>query len=451
MKHEFDELLRSFETTIGDPEAFDLHPSDIAYLLRKLHHRDHEKFLNFLNEVPKELLGDVLLELPEKIKDEAIDYLSPEELSEAVRALDSDDATDLHRDISEHDEEKSQAVFEALDEEDQEEITILSSYEDDQAGAFMQVELFDAKLSETIGEAVGRLREKKLEGELTNIYQVFIIDDNRQLLGAMGLEDLIIYDFGITFDEIISQSDYDTRSASGVAKIKDVALTFEKYDLAVMPVVDYKGRLIGRITSDDIYDVIEEVATKQVYNLAGVNEDAESEDQFLGVVRKRSSWLFINLLTAIIASIVIAMFDDTLQAFIPLAILMPIVASMGGNAGTQTLTVVVRQMALGEIDNHNARLVLQREIMIALFNGAIFALIMSVIAYFWFHTWLLGGVIALSMLINLFAAGFFGAMIPLLLKRLDIDPAVGSTVLLTTATDVIGFLSFLGLAKLIIL
>lgn len=451
MKHEFHDLLRAFESTIDDPENFDLHPSDIAYLLRKLQHHDHEKFLSFLNMVPGDLLGDVLLELPEKVKDEAIDYLSPEELTQAVESLDSDDATDLHQDISDKDEEKSQAVFESLDEEDQDEITMLSSYEEGQAGAFMQTELFDANLTETIGEAIGRLREKKLSGELDNIYQVFIVDDSKKLLGAMALEDLIIYDFGITFDEIIASGDYETRSVSGVDKIEDVALTFEKYDLAVVPVVDFKGKLAGRITSDDIYDVIEEVATKQVYNLAGVNEDAESEDQFFGVVKKRSSWLFVNLFTAIIASIVIAMFDETLQAYIPLAILMPIVASMGGNAGTQTLTVMVRQMALGEIDSHNSRHVLQREIFIALFNGMIFALAMSVIAFLWFHTWLLGGVIALSMLINLFAAGFFGAMIPLFLKRLDVDPAVGSTVLLTTVTDVIGFLSFLGLAKLILL
>jgi magnesium transporter len=451
MKHEFDELLRSFESTLDEPENFDMHPSDVAYLLRKLHSRDHEKFYSYLDAIPGDTLGDVLLELPEKIKDEAIDHLSPEDLREAVESLDSDDATDLHQDISEQDEQKSQAIFEALDEEDQEEITILSSYEDDQAGAFMQIELFDANLTETIGEAIARLREKKLSGELTNIYQVFIVDDNHQLLGAMGLEDLIIYDFGITFDEIIASGDYETRSASGVEKIEDIAMTFEKYDLAVMPVVDFKGKLVGRITSDDIYDVIEEIATKQVYNLAGVNEDAESEDQFFGVAKKRSSWLLVNLFTAIIASIVIAMFDETLSAYIPLAILMPIVASMGGNAGTQTLTVMVRQMALGEIDTHNAKEVLKREVLISLFNGLLFAGLMSVIAYVWFHAWMLGVVIALSMLINLFAAGFFGATIPLLLKRLDVDPAVGSTVLLTTVTDVIGFLSFLGLAQWILL
>ncbi|MDH5465725.1 MAG: magnesium transporter, partial [Thiovulaceae bacterium] len=376
---------------------------------------------------------------------------TPTELTLAVESLESDDATDLTQDIFDKDEDKFNKVIEALGIEDQEEITKLSSYDDDQAGAFMQTELFDAKLTDTIGAAVNNLRTKKLSGELANIYQVFIVDDSHNLLGAMALEDLIIQDFDVTFDEIIANGDYDTYSVTGIDKIEDVAKTFEQYDLSVMPVIDWQGKLVGRITSDDIYDVIEELATKQVYNLAGVNDDAENEYKITSVVKKRASWLFLNLITAILASLVIGLFDQTLQAYIPLAILMPIVASMGGNAGTQTLTVMVRQMALGDIDSHNAKLALQKEVIVSIANGLIFAFAIGVIAYFWFDTLLLGLVIALSMLINLFTAGFFGATIPLLLKRLDVDPAVGSTVLLTTVTDVIGFLSFLGLAKLIIL
>ena len=450
MQH-YDELVRSFESYINTPDEYNLHATDIAYLLKHLHHDDRERFFSSLNLIRSDDLGDVLLELPEKIKDEAIDYLTPAELSDAIESLDSDDATDLVQDIADKDHEKSQEVLHALDQEDQEDITKLSSYSEDQAGAFMQVELFDANLTETIGESLARLREQKLSGELTNIYQVFIVDDSKKLLGAMGLEDIIIHNFNITYDEIIASGEYEARSVKGTDAIEEVAKTFEDYDLSVIPVVDFQGHLLGRITSDDIYDVIEELATKQVYNLAGVNEDAESEDKLGLVVKKRASWLMLNLFTAIIASIVISLFDATLQAFIPLAILMPIVASMGGNAGTQTLTIMVRQMALGEIDENNARRALKREVIISLLNGVIFAGVISVIAYFWFDTWLLGLVIGLSMVINLFAAGLFGATIPLALKRLNIDPAVGSTVLLTTVTDVVGFLSFLGLAKLIIL
>ena len=448
---DFDELLRSFELYVQNPSENDIHPSEIAYLLRKLHHIDHDKFLEYIKALSNDVLGEVLLELPEKIKDEAIELLTPQELTEAVESLDSDDATDLVQDISEHDEEKSQAVLESLDIEDQEEINKLSSYEEDQAGSYMQTELFDASLHETIEEAITRLRKLKHEGHLENIHQVFIVDDNRKLLGAISLENLIIHDFSTTFDEIIASGEYQTRTIHAIDKIEDVAKIFEQYDLSVVPVVDFQGKIVGRITSDDIYDVIEELATKQVYNLAGVNDDAENEDQLAGLVKKRASWLLINLFTAILASLVIGLFDNTLQAYIPLAILMPIVASMGGNAGTQTLTVVVRQLALGEIDTHNAKLVLKREVIIAILNGLIFAALMSLIAYTWFHTWLLGLVIALSMVINLLGAGFFGATIPLLLKRLNIDPAVGSTVLLTTVTDVVGFFSFLGLAKLILL
>lgn len=448
---DFDELHRSFELYLQNPEENDIHPSDMGYLLRKLHHIDHDQFLEYIGKLSNDVLGEVLLELPEKIKDEVIDSLSPEALTEAVESLDSDDATDLVQDISEHDEEKSQTILESLNIEDQEEISKLSSYDEEQAGSYMQTELFDANLSETIDEAVARLRQMKAEDHLENIHQVFIVDDARKLLGAIALEDLIIHDFKTTFGEIVASADFELRSVHAIDKIEDVAKYFEQYDLSVVPVVDFQGKIVGRITSDDIYDVIEGLATKQVYNLAGVNDDAENENQLGGLVKKRASWLLVNLFTAIIASLVIGLFDHTLQAYIPLAILMPIVASMGGNAGTQTLTVVVRQLALGEIDSHNARLVLQREIIIAVLNGFIFAVLMSIVAYVWFHTWLLGLVIGLSMIINLLVAGFFGATIPLLLKRMDVDPAVGSTVLLTTVTDVIGFFSFLALAQAILL
>ena len=232
--------------------------------------------------------------------------------------------------------------------------------------------------------------------------------------------------------------------------IEDVASIFEQFDLSVLPVVDRQGHLVGRITSDDIYDVIEERATEQIYNLAGVNDEVEQEEDLLGIFKNRASWLFINLITAILASIVIGMVDETIAACISLAILMPIVASMGGNAGTQTLTVMVRKMALGDIDVVNAKQAVIKEFLVALLNGLRFAVLMGIVAYVWFDIPKLGLVIGLAMIINLLIAGSFGALIPLMLKRMNIDPAVGSTVLLTTATDIFGFFSFLGLASLIL-
>jgi magnesium transporter len=223
------------------------------------------------------------------------------------------------------------------------------------------------------------------------------------------------------------------------------------YNLNAIAVVDDNGRLIGRITSDDIYDIIQESATEQIFNLAGVNDDVEQDEDIFEIGKSRAMWLAINLVTAVAASLVIGMFDKTIQSIVALAVLMPIVASMGGNAGTQTLTVTVRKMALGDIEGSDARKTIYKEIVISLANGLIFALVIGIVAYFWFHIPLLGVVIALSMIINLISAGFFGSVIPLILQKMDIDPAIGSTVLLTTVTDVVGFFSFLGLASIILL
>ena len=449
MKH-YSEMQHAFELFLQDRETHLLHPSEIAYLLRKLYKKENkEAFLTTLEQVPQDILGDVLLELPEKRKDEAIEHLSSEDLAQAIEGLESDDATDLVIDIDDVDEDKGEEVVSHLDEEDREDIDKLRRYEEDQAGAWMQTELFDAMLDETVQTSVDRLKKLKEEGELENIYQVFIINDYSRLIATIALEDLILYDFSKTYRELIETKEF--RSVEAATDIEEVATMFEQYDLSVLPVVDWQGKLVGRITSDDIYDVIEERATEQIYNLAGVDDDTEQEENVVGIFKKRSAWLFVNLLTAILASLVIGMFDDTLAAFIPLAILMPIVASMGGNAGTQTLTVMVRQMALGDVDFENAKQALNKEITVSVFNGLLFAVLMGIIAFFWFDVPALGLVIALAMMINMLIAGLFGAAIPLMLKRLDIDPAIGSTVLLTTATDVFGFLSFLGLAKLIML
>lgn len=445
MRHH-QEMQHAFELFLQDRETNALHPSEIAYLLKKLRKRDPDAFLATLGKIPSDILGEVLLELPEDAKDEAIGHIPSQELAAAIDDLESDDATELVEDIQAFDQEKSQEVLEHLDEEYQEDIEKLSRYGDDQAGGWMQTELFDATLDETLQSSIERFRRLKAEGELHNIYQVYIVNEKRRLIAAIALENLILYDFSKTYRQILETKEF--RSVEATEDIHKVASMFEQYDLAVLPVVDWQGRLVGRITSDDIYDLIEERATEQIYNLAGVNDDAEYEEKFMGIFKKRSAWLFVNLLTAILASWVIGLFDETLAAFIPLAILMPIVASMGGNAGTQTLTVMVRRLALGEIDGENARAAMQKEVGVALLNGLLFAVVMGVIALAWFSSAMLGVVIGAAMLFNLLIAGFFGAAIPLMLRRLQIDPAVGSTVLLTTATDVFGFLSFLGLAKL---
>lgn len=448
MKH-FSEIRHAFEQFLLGKSEYLPHASEIAYLLKTVWHEDPDEFRDTLDKVPNDSRGEVLLELPEKLKEEAIAHFSSDELAQAVEGLHSDDAAELIENIVDVDEDKSEAVYEQLDEEDRDHIDKIRSYDESQAGAWMQTELFVAMLDETVQDAVSRLKRLKEEGEIENVHQLYIVNDEHRLEATVALEDMILMDFEQTFRVQLGSKEF--RSVETTDDIHAVASIFEQYDVAVLPVVDHESRLVGRITSDDIYDVIEERATEQLYNLAGVNDDVEHDEDIKMVFKNRASWLFVNLLTAILASAVIGFFDTTIAAYVPLAILMPIVASMGGNAGTQTLTVMVRKMALGDIEFGNAKSALFREIAVGVLNGVLFAAIMGLIAWVWFTLPMLGVVIGMAMIINLFIAGFFGASIPLLLKRLNIDPAVGSTVLLTTATDVFGFFSFLGLAKLLLL
>ncbi len=442
---------------IKDPKKLlenldNLHPSDIAYSLKKIYKKDFENFYPTLKQLPDELLGEVILELPENIREEIYSTLSVQQLTTAVEELDSDDQTDFIQELEEIDKQKAQDIFENLEEEDQQEINWLKRYDEQEAGAYMQTELFSATTNEKIGDSIKRLKELKEQNELENIHQVFIVDNEKILIAAISLEDLIIFDFEKTYEDIlnIDENRFKPFKVQDDEDIDVVAKSFEQYNLNVVGVVGYQGILIGRITSDDIIDVIEQNATEQMYQLAGVNDEFEQDENTLNVAKKRGLWLFINLATAILASLVIGLFDETIEKYVALAILMPIVASMGGNAGTQTLAVMVRKMALGEIDLENSSDAVKKEVLISIFNGMFFAVIIGIIASFWFNTYMLGVVIALSMVINLFSAGFFGASIPLLLKKFKVDPAVGSTVLLTTVTDIVGFFSFLGLAKIML-
>ncbi len=435
-------------------ELDNLHPSDIANSLKKIEKASEEDFFTVLKKLPDDILGEVLLELPENLREDAYSELTIKQLTLAVDELESDDQTDIIQELEEHDEVKAKEIYDGLEVEDQKEIDWLKTYEEDQAGSYMQTELFSANLKETIKQSLDRLTEGKARDELENIHQVFIINDEKKLIASILLEDLIIIDFKKTYQQVLNEYDENKFKPFVVQDkddIDDIAKKFEKYDLNVVAVVGYQDMLMGRITSDDILDVIEENATEQMYQLAGVSDEFEHEDNLFATAKKRAMWLFLNLGTAILASLVIGIFDETIQAYVALAILMPIVASMGGNAGTQTLAVMVRQLALGDIELEHSKDAVKKEVIVSLFNGFLFAVIMGVIAWLWFDEKLLGLVIGLSMILNLFAAGFFGASIPLLLKKFDIDPAIGSTVLLTTVTDIVGFFSFLMLAKVILL
>lgn len=445
---------QNVESKKNQETFIDLHPSDIADSLRKINKKDREDFYDSLHLLPEDILGEVLLELPESLRDKAYKSLSHSQISQAIQELETDDATDIIQGIENIDQQKALDVLNSLDQDDQDDINWLKNYEIDRAGAYMQIELFSATLSETIHSSIDRFKLLKENDELTNIHQVFIVDEKQTLIATIGLEDLLTYDFTQTYETILANdidNKYKPYSVLGDDDIDEVVKQFEHYNLSVVAVTGYKNRLLGRITSDDILDVMEQSATEQMYQLAGVHDESEQHEDVLQTGKKRASWLFVNLVTAILASLVIGIFDETIKEFIALAILMPIVASMGGNAGTQTLAVMVRQLALGDIDEDNSRDAIKKEVLISLANGLLFALVLGAIASLWFHNMLLGVVIALSMMITLFCAGFFGSVIPLALKKMNIDPAIGSTVLLTTVTDIMGFFSFLALAKYILM
>lgn len=442
--------LNKFYEYINSHDESEMHASEVADLLRGL---DDDDFNESVKKIPKSLLGDVALALPDRYFDDVVENFSVDELKDAIQELESDDKVEFLEELEDVDENVAQQVFEKLDHEDKEEIETLKQYEDDEAGAYMQTEVFTAREDEVVQDVIKRFAELKRNNELENIQNLFITDTQNRLTYAIGLADLLIFDFSKTIKENIEASNekFEPIKAYDKEDIKEVVHYFEQYDLSVIPVVDSEGHLLGRITSDDIYDIINEHATEQMYNLAGVDDEAEEDDDVLEAGKKRATWLGINLVTAILASLVIGLFQDTIDSMVALAVLMPIVASMGGNAGTQTLTVVVRQLALGEIATDDAIHIIKKEVFISLMNGAIFAAIMGAIAAIWFHMPLLGVVIGLSMIINLLMAGFFGAVIPLFLKKIKVDPAVGSSVVLTTVTDVMGFFSFLGLAKIMLL
>lgn len=435
-------------------EDGELSAYELAQHLKTLKKHDEELFAQYLEKLDPEILGDVAIELPDHMLKDVIDTLPAEKIVEALEELESDDATDLLQYIEDIDEDKARELFNELDKENQNEILRLRSYDEDRAGAHMQTELFSAHLEEKLGSAVARLRQEKQEGKLENVSQLFIIDKNSVLQYAIPLEDLILFDFTKTLKQNIESTQidhYKPHMANDMDLMQDVADMFQEYDLNVIAVTSSTGILLGRITADDIHDYIQESATEQIYNLAGVDDESEEDDTLFKAGRGRAVWLGVNLLTALFSSSIIGLFDETIAAYVALAVLMPIVASMGGNTGTQALAVTVRRLALGEIEFKDAKSVLKREVTISLVNGLIFGAIMGVIAAVWFDKGMLGVVISLSMVTNLFFAGFFGTIIPLTLRRFNIDPAVGSAVILTTFTDAIGFFSFLGLAKWILL
>lgn len=429
-----------------------IHPFDLKEVVLELRELDENDYLKTLRLIPNDLLAEVIAEMPDHLQGEASEKIRKSKLIKITEEMDTDDAATFIKNVSEQSQSLAEDILQHITPIEQEVIRNLISYDEDVAGAHMQTELFSVHETEVVGDAIKRLRRLKNEGEIQDISQVFILNSEDKFVCSIGVEELVLINPNDSFKSGLDSGKYRRNEvvADHFEDLKEVLEKALDYNLSVIPVVNENHLLLGRITSDDIYDFIESQATEDMYGLAGVNAEVEQTDDLFEVAKTRATWLGVNLVTAILASYVVALFDSTIQSYVSLAILMPIVASMGGNAGTQSLTVTVRQLSIGEIDFEDAIDTLKKEVILATGNGFLFALVIGVLSYLWFKIPLLGVVIALSTVLNLVIAGFFGAVIPLILIKAKIDPAVASTVVLTTITDIFGFLSFLGLAKILL-
>jgi len=420
-----------------------MHSAEIAELL--LSCKNDEQRQTLIEHIPDVILGDTLLELPEGMQEDLLAEFKTHEIGDVVEHLNSDDAADLLQNVE---KDVADAVIEGLNPDERREIEPLMAHDEETAGGLMQVELFKVRHDWTIKRVMKVLR--RWSQDIENLNYVYVVDDDDRFVSVLSLHRLLF----VEPNQLITQvADASFPRVMASQDQEDVAKMFDKYDILALPVIDEHGVLVGRITADDVIDVIQEEATEDMYRLVGLSDEDDLSEPIGITAWRRGVWLFVNLLTAILASSVINQFTGTISQIVALAVLMPIVASMGGIAGTQTLTVIVRGIALGRVTYSNAKRVLWKETTVGLLTGISFAIVIGVVVSFWFpgYGMTLGLVIAAAMLTNLCVAGLAGALIPLSLQRLKIDPALASGTILTTVTDIVGFLTFLGLATVFLL
>ncbi|RKF16866.1 magnesium transporter [Roseovarius spongiae] len=416
-----------------------LHPADIADLLEQSTAFDRQRIIALYGD---EFDGDILSELEDGIREEVIGLLNPEVLADAVRELESDDVVDLVEDLEDHQQE---AILEVLEDSDRVAVRQSLTYPEYSAGRLMQREVVMAPEHWNVGEAIDYLRN---QDELPDqFYHIILVDPRLRPVGNVTLGKLMASRREVLLKSLVEEIFHTIPVTQDEG---DVAYAFNQYHLISAPVVDENDRLIGVITIDDAMAVMDEEHEEDLMRLAGVGESGIN-DRVYETTKARFPWLAVNLVTAIFASLVIAQFEATIAQFVALAVLMPIVASMGGNAGTQSLTVSVRAIATKDLTGSNVWRVIWREVLVGLINGLVFALVMGVIGVLWFGGPQLGYVIAAAMVINLVVAGLAGTVIPVMLERVGVDPALASGAFVTTVTDVVGFFAFLGLAALVLL
>ena len=418
----------------------DMHAAEIAHVLESMPQQERGVLWDLVDAEDE---GDVLVEVVDEVRDGLLEGMQPEDLIAAAEGMEVDDLADLLVDLP---DTVSDQVLESLDAQNQERLRQVLAYDEDCAGGLMNVDVVTVRADVTL-EVVGRYLRAR--GEMSDgTDSIFVVNRQNEYLGSMYLSRLVTADPGALVESVMST---DLLPIPANAPSAEVVWEFEHRDLLSAAVVDDHYRVVGRITVDDVVDEIRDEAEHSLRSAAGLDEE---DDMFAPVVRsaaRRAVWLGINLGTAFLAAAVVDQFQTTLDKIVLLAVLMPVVPSMGGVAGSQSLTIITRAMALGQIDRGNARRILRKELLVGLLNGVGWAVVVAAATFFWFGDWRIGGVIGAAMLINMVVAALAGFVIPLTLKRLNIDPALAGGVVLTTVTDVIGYAAFLGLGAALLL
>ncbi len=440
-----EEVAQLVEALKNDDTAFihglldEYHAADQADLIEQLSSRNRARLIELARD---RIEPEALTELEETVRDEIIELLEPREIAAAMTELEADDAAYLIQDL---DDEDRRQVLDAMPVEDRADVEAALSYPEESAGRLMQRDFIAVPAYWTIGQTIDYMREH--DDLPDDFYEIFVVDPKMKPIGSLPLNRLLRAKRAIKVEEIMAPDPVLIRAMTDQ---EEIAFLFKQYDLVSALVVNDDNRLLGVIMVDDMVDIIHEEAQEDILLLSGVS-DASVHESVLWTVRARLPWLLVNMLTAALAASVIKQFDATIEQMVALAVLMPIVASMGGNAATQALTVIVRALGMKELTSSNAMRTLFREVGVGLLNGMTIALLVGLAVGFYFGNWVLGAVIGSAMIINLLVAAFAGVLIPLGLSRAGIDPAVASSVFVTTVTDVVGFFAFLGLAALILL
>ncbi len=417
-----------------------LHPSELARLLESL---PLKKRAMLWEIVDPEIEGDVLVEVAEEVRDGLIEGMPIEELIAAAEGMEVDDLADLLVDLP---ETVTQEVLQSLDKQDQERLQQVLAYDEESAGGLMNVDIVTVRPDVTL-EVVARYL--RFVGEMPDgTDSIFVVNRDNGYIGSLYLSRLLTTDPDEMVANVMST---DIMPIPAQTPSAEVVWEFENRDLLSAPVVDDNFRVLGRITIDDVVDVIRDEAEHSLMSAAGLDEE---DDMFAPVVKsagRRALWLGVNLCTAFLAAAVVDLFQTTIDKLVLFAVLMPVVPSMGGVAGTQSLTIITRAIALGQINRANISGILRKELMVGILNGIGWAIVVSLFAYLWFGVWMIGAILGAAMIINLVIAAIAGFSIPLILRRLNVDPALAGGVVLTTVTDVIGYMSFLGLGAIFLL